>query len=269
VYNVVKMSFILKAPIKVYSLDGSENSGEGNNVRHGSSIILVNSIRDEVDQEISISLPPCDCDDYDKSKFQTALIESNVVDWDKPCKFKFIDRSVSSTIVEVSAHVKGNLTHINPCYAYVIKNPEEYTMNDSIDSSRHKDLEREVLKEIDLEEGLEFIYKNWKYSDDGTRVYLRRILRNIPSAGLYLEGNIVSGAVQASNGVMSMLHTQSEHRNKGYGVKVMRHLIKELLKAGLSPCSVAEIKNLASQKLHEKIGMVKSHDVDYIWCNNK
>jgi len=143
-------------------------------------------------------------------------------------------------------------------------------MNDSSDNSKHsKNLEREVLKTVDLEEGLEFIYKNWKYSDDGTRVYLHRILGNIPSAGLYLEGKIVSGAVQGSNGVMAMLHTQLEHRNKGYGVKVMRHLIKELLKAGLSPCSVAEIKNLASQKLHKKIGMVKSHDVDYIWCYNK
>jgi len=107
--------------------------------------------------------------------------------------------------------------------------------------------------------------KKWKYSVDGTRDYMTRILQKVPSGGVYVDERIVSGVLQNSNGVIGMLFTYRGERNKGYGVRAMRFLIKEIFQAGQSLCSVAEMKNIASQKLHEKVGMQKSHEVDYIW----
>jgi len=256
VYNMVKMSFNLKSKIQVYYMEGT---GADTETLPDDCIILVNTFREEVDQEISISIPP---GEFDKFNFQDSLSNTSAIDWGKSYEFVCIDRSITPIVFEVSTHVKGNLTHCNPCYAYVVDNPQEFFHENIINNQA-------VLKQIDLQGGLEFMFKNWKYSEEKTKDYLARILQKLPSGGVYIDERIVSGVVQNSNGVIGMLFTRPEERNKGYGVSVMRYLIKEIFQAGLSPCSVAEMRNIASQKLHEKVGMQKSHEVDYIWYMNK
>jgi len=76
-----------------------------------------------MDQEISISLPS---GEFDKSKLRESLSNTLAIDWDKSYLFVCIDRSIAPIVFEVSAHVKGNLTQCNPCYAYVVNNPGEF-----------------------------------------------------------------------------------------------------------------------------------------------
>jgi ribosomal protein S18 acetylase RimI-like enzyme len=122
------------------------------------------------------------------------------------------------------------------------------------------------LKPLDVRTGAEFISRTWKYSHEVTLSFIQSIVQRNESSGIYFDGKPVSG-VTVSQGLITMLHTDEEHRKKNFGSLCMQELIKRMTEAGLIPASTVEINNIASKKFHDKAGMKVCQYVDYIVYN--
>jgi len=134
---------------------------------------------------------------------------------------------------------------------------------------RIKDKDSVEMRSLNNEEGIQFLVKRWKYSKTGTEEYVRRMLAKNPSSGLYSKrdnekNKVLSGILTNTNGLVGMLSTDPDERQKGYAVAVMRDLLKRMAIDGFYPCSALEEKNIASARFHEKVGMKFSHKCDYL-----
>ena len=122
-----------------------------------------------------------------------------------------------------------------------------------------------VLKPLDLNSGPNFVYNTWKYAKEGSMEYITQTIeRNITSGVFTKEGKPISGILTIAGGVMGMLYTDKAYRNRNYGMLCMQKLMKDLATNGFVPCSAVETCNEPSIRFHTKIGMKRSHRIDYI-----
>ncbi len=120
------------------------------------------------------------------------------------------------------------------------------------------------LTRLDVNKGAEFIFKTWKYGREYKLSEFQTLITTNESSGVYVNGEPVSGITMSRFGLMSMLYTLKEYRNKNYGSLCMQGLMKDMAAAGLIPTSVVEVNNEAAIKFHEKIGMKFCQVVDYV-----
>lgn len=122
------------------------------------------------------------------------------------------------------------------------------------------------MKRLSADSGTPFIADNWKYGIKGkTTTFVRKSIESFVSGGLYLEnGELVAGAITPPLGLISMLHTDPNHRRKGYASKVMRFILRELAREGLEPCLTSEIDNKAAVKFHTSLGLKPVGKVNFI-----
>jgi len=105
--------------------------------------------------------------------------------------------------------------------------------------------------------GGDFFNRTWQYAKYNSLTYLRRILERNPSSGVYLNGSTIPITGMALNGLglLSMLYTEPEYRNKGYAKITTQNLIKEVRKRKLIACSFVDSDNSISRAFHDSIGM--------------
>lgn len=113
-------------------------------------------------------------------------------------------------------------------------------------------------------QGTKFLLDNWKYTREGSAEHVIKVIEKNPTSGVYVDGQIVCGAVANANGTLGMLHTDNNFRRAGYAQLCMRFLLKEMAQAGLIPVSSARATNARSCRLHDKLGMNCTHETDYI-----
>ena len=123
------------------------------------------------------------------------------------------------------------------------------------------------IKSLNSEVGINFLHETWAHSIKGSREYIQRVVRLNASAGVFIDDKPISGILTTGNGFMGMLFTLKEFRNKNYGRLCMTYLIRQLGVQDFIPCSVVEERNRASVGFHERVGMRKSHVVDFVCYN--
>lgn len=112
--------------------------------------------------------------------------------------------------------------------------------------------------------GIEFILNSWKYAKEGSRSVVTRQIEKCESGSVYVDNNLVCGVLLAGFGLLSMLFTDKDHRQKGYAKLCMRFAFKELAKNGLVPALTVESRNISSLTFHEKLGCKIAARVDWI-----
>lgn len=122
-----------------------------------------------------------------------------------------------------------------------------------------------VLKALDEDKGLKFLTQSWRYVRPGTETYLKKIIKHHITAGVYQNGDLVSGAIVNGHGLIGMLSTNPEHRNKGHAMKCMRYLMQEMTKKGFAIVSSSQQENSYSLALHDKLKFIQTHECDYIF----
>ena len=115
------------------------------------------------------------------------------------------------------------------------------------------------VEQLDTDAGVEFIAGNWAYTGEGTRKYVRTMIEKHPSTSVYVNGQAVSEAISHADLLVGMLATNPAYRNKGYAVVAMKNHLRKLAMEGYVPASCVESRNDASNRFHQKVGMVVSH----------
>jgi predicted GNAT family acetyltransferase len=112
-------------------------------------------------------------------------------------------------------------------------------------------------------EGASFLCSHWKFAKSQSYDYVVKLIERNGSAGVFVDGQIVAGITMNGSGMMTMLHTLEEHRNKGYAQMAMKYLIKILSSQNVVPCCTVESSNAPSIALQHKIGLKFSHQAYY------
>jgi len=135
-----------------------------------------------------------------------------------------------------------------------------FRTNDKIDS----DPTFSIVSPLDPHSACEFFSRTWKYSLPTSKEAIKELLRLNPSCGVFVDGELVCGEFVNGVGYMGMLFTLEEHRGRGYAKIVTTTLINSAIDHGMVPACAIEMKNIGSQRFHEKLGMRCSHLVDLI-----
>ncbi|CAL8074496.1 unnamed protein product [Orchesella dallaii] len=246
-YNMILGKRRFRHDVQVYTLDGdlSENA-----------ITLLTTYREDYGVDISISIPP----EYIPDEYlKQALIETGTINWDDAFVFVSLPRPLSKMIFEISTVVKKNSTTVNPNYQYMLDTSEALqqdfgNLNEGIE-----------IRPLDKTAGAKFLLDNWKYTKDGTPEYVQKVIEKNPSAGVFVDGKLACGALVNVHGLIGLLYTDNHYRRMGLAQLCMRFLFKEMARMGQVPCSTSQSKNDKSCNFHKKLGMIITHETDYVF----
>ena len=104
------------------------------------------------------------------------------------------------------------------------------------------------------------VSKSWRiFEPDDCRQYLKNILKNCISVGVFLESDPsqpVSWAFLSSFGYISGSHTLEDYRRNGYNRLVSLHLTEKVLEAKLMPLAAMDVHNIPIINLRDELGYV-------------
>jgi GNAT superfamily N-acetyltransferase len=109
------------------------------------------------------------------------------------------------------------------------------------------------------------VAKRWKFASPGSDIFLAETIQHgSGSAGVYLNGELVSWVVIFIIGSINALYTEDNYRGQGFGLLTMKKVCKIGGDKGLVPNVQIQIGNIASKKLMSKIGFKDSHVVEWV-----
>lgn len=120
------------------------------------------------------------------------------------------------------------------------------------------------LRPLDGDSDAKFLTENWKYTKPGTLEHVKTVLNYNPSAGVFVNGKLVCGALVNFHGMFGLLYTDPAYRRHGFAQICAKYLCKEMAKRGMVPCSSGQRKNYNSINFHKKLGMKLTHETNYI-----
>jgi len=107
------------------------------------------------------------------------------------------------------------------------------------------------------------VIENWKWGYQWGSDFITSATLNLGSAGLFLDGVLVSWGIYMRDGGIHAVFTVHEHRKKGYGKMLMRHLCKVIASKKHTPLLQIEQGNSVSVGLMTSIGFQFSHS--FVW----
>lgn len=244
VYNAMKMNKTWKGDQKWFTLQDPLVDDVW---------IVVTNVRKDYGPSICVSRPPTA---QVTTEVRNAFSNCDFMDWDESYLFVGVDPTVSSMVADISIMDKGNCTHVHPNYLYAISQEDALSL--------HIKTGNFELKPLNNKEGVEFIVKTWKYSNDDTVDYVQKCVDRNISAGIYVDGKVVACALINFDGLTGMLYSLPEFRGQGFGRLVMHQLMKEAAQNGHFPCCCVEIKNEVSKAFQVKIGFKLVGQVNYV-----
>ena len=114
--------------------------------------------------------------------------------------------------------------------------------------------------------GTDFFSKTWAYATPESPAYVEKCLKLHPSAGVIVDGKIVSGVLVMTEGFIGMLYTLDEARGKGYAKATMHSVMKSLADQRFIPACIVESRNLSSAALQRRIGFKEGPTVHMLYC---
>lgn len=230
--------------IDVFTLCPTENEND-------TWIITMHYDRKDYGREIVLSTPTEINKDH-LEILKIALKDSSVFNLNDKYFWAGIPRSLTWLFIEVGFE-NGNVLTLHPCILFCSYDPLPIT-----NCSEGVELRRLT------EEDAGTVVRNWKYAKEFTTEYIQKIIRELPSGGVFYKGELVSYILNSAYGVAAFLHTDDKHRRKGYAKLAMLFLLNEMKASGLIPVSTVEAQNEGSIKLHYQCEMEMVDNLDYL-----
>lgn len=142
--------------------------------------------------------------------------------------------------------------------------------NESLIFIRSVDQENLKISQLSPSDA-KFVVDNWKFAFPGAEAVMSEQISCIGSAGVYFgpDSELVSCVSIFTMGSINALFTSEKVRGKGYGYLTMKKVCQVAGARGLIPNVQVEIGNTPSNKLMEKVGFIKSHEIEWVWCSPK
>lgn len=109
------------------------------------------------------------------------------------------------------------------------------------------------VKHLSTEDSEEIV-RNYKFSQPHSQLQVEEAIRNITSAGVYVNSELASSVLLSPAGLITMLFTDEKHRRKGYGNIALQALSKYIAEMGLYPMVECEIWHKTSRDLLIRCG---------------
>ncbi|XP_066157265.1 uncharacterized protein [Euwallacea fornicatus] len=126
------------------------------------------------------------------------------------------------------------------------------------------------VKELESED-IGTIVDNWELSFAEAGQKLENWLKLRKGFGVYLakDDKLLSWISPSCFGQMAALQTLDEHKRKGYGSLVVKHMAKYLAEEGFDCCGTVNPENKASEAVLKKLGFEVLFQCQYIAVYNK
>ncbi len=109
-----------------------------------------------------------------------------------------------------------------------------------------------------------FMFSNSDYKEYLSVAYIEDRLNKDISAGILLDDMLVAWGFTHDDGALGFLHVMDEHRGKGYGLEILRSLIKSRMKENKAVFGNIVPDNTASMNLVSKLGFTLDRSVSWI-----
>ncbi|CAL8134638.1 unnamed protein product [Orchesella dallaii] len=212
--------------------------------------ILSKFYREDWDLMIFISAP----EGVISEDVRQALLSSDLINWDNPFIFAALQTHVTDLILSININEFGNIIKIYPCYLFHMEKKDALQLDITTPT-------KVTVKSLEPVTGTPFITENWKYHNTKTYSFVRKSIERLPSGGVYMKGindkedELVCGAITPGFGLVSMLHTDPEHRRQGYASTCMKYIFQQLALEGFVPCLASEICNTTAVNFHRSMGL--------------
>lgn len=120
------------------------------------------------------------------------------------------------------------------------------------------------VKKLCVEDSDEMV-RNWKWALPHSKKEIEESIKSLDSVGVYVDSKLASSAVLSPLGLINILHTDENHRRKGFGEITMQALAKSVALSGLVPGAEIESWNDKSRGLLEKVGFKWVFDVEWMY----
>ena len=116
------------------------------------------------------------------------------------------------------------------------------------------------------EDFVRIVDSTWKFSEEGSEVFIRELLKRHPSVVLTTNsGQHVGHMMGQGFGAIGMLYVQQEFRRKGYAKVIVSQLAQKYFDEGEDAYVVIEKDNSASMNLHLSVGFKVVPDIQLAW----
>lgn len=174
--------------------------------------------------------------------------EDILIDWSRPLYINYVHYDIAEELTrlyEGTGTIETVVGDVCAC-KYLEQQEESQETNEESDS----DVQVRPLKAEHAEE----IHELYPANDMECQEVFLRLIRTLPTAGVFAKGSLAAWMVQSYYGAMFSMQTKPEYRRKGYGTKLARYLTKRVAEKGYYPFVVIRPENLASQSLYKKLG---------------
>lgn len=109
----------------------------------------------------------------------------------------------------------------------------------------------------------QYVYENSLYQGIISPDYVRRRIKNGPSAGIRQSGKLVGWGMTHDDLALGLLHVLDDYRRRGYASALTAFLIRLIRNQGKTPFAHIEETNLKSMSLAVKSGFQKDRNVHW------
>ncbi|KAI5642867.1 FR47-like protein domain-containing protein [Phthorimaea operculella] len=194
-----------------------------------------------------------ECPHEDTSRLADALTSTNLIDWtNKDVSIVFPQKHIMDCLRRIVGDIDVNIEWECTLQLYVL--PKETQLFDvSIPQGfSFKDLTKEYLELYD---------STWPHQFPGSIKYFQLQIQAKSGFGLFKDDQIVAFGFVKEMGALGHVYTLKEHRRKGYGAMITKFICNERLKQGKDVLSFCMDGNVASSKMHQKLGFSFYFDV--------
>eukprot|EP00698_Gefionella_okellyi_P009263 TRINITY_DN2343_c0_g1_i1.p1 TRINITY_DN2343_c0_g1~~TRINITY_DN2343_c0_g1_i1.p1 ORF type:complete len:197 (+),score=32.97 TRINITY_DN2343_c0_g1_i1:304-894(+) len=177
----------------------------------------------------------------------------------------------------IFAHVPGELClplmetakRISPRHNSVYQNAfEMWTLPETAVLLRASESADVELRQLSVTEA-QTVNDYWEYRHQGSLQVIEDDVRSRPSAGVFVQGELVSWGICRIDMSIGCVFTMHDARGKGYGKLGLAYLCSVLRATSKTPYCYIGLNNTASQKLFAAVGFVKGSRYDWIHAEIK
>ncbi|CAG5129188.1 unnamed protein product [Candidula unifasciata] len=168
------------------------------------------------------------------------------LDWTRPIMFHATDPDSVNVVEKISSSTGGQFSQrmsFNLFAAY----PGEIAPRPVPDGFE--------LRQLDPDQDAEFVTSTWAYRRNYTVPYVREVLSNFPSVGIFnRQGECVALEIMSEFGTAVLLFTREDHRGRGLASCVVSQLAQRFFQENKPILATVSPQNKAAMDMHQKLG---------------
>ncbi|KAJ8717134.1 hypothetical protein PYW08_005533 [Mythimna loreyi] len=200
--------------------------------------------------EIIIQCPSDDLENLGK-----ALKTTKIIDWKRYIIIAFVPYNIIELIKTILEDINMEIELILPSARFILDSRKPY---DDVN------LPAGMTFEVLTNEYVDLIDSTWPHRYPSSTTYFELLIDNKYGYGLFLNNTLICWLLINESGNLTHMYTVKEHRQKGYGVLLLKLVSNVLIEDGKIVSAYCLADNYNAIKLYNKAGFQRIEGV--AWC---